>query len=138
MIRDPFRSSDTLPNFLQRLLRDVREREWLEKGATLTVPILARWCRAVVSPEFGGAALVAVDDLVEFLRMELCIVEQQFFKSQGSGGAMEEAAPRPDVDVEAVEAAKKVVARGAFPAQADEPSPLGAPGRMEKCKYIPL
>ena len=48
-----------------------------------------------------------MEDLVEFLRMELCVVEQQFVKSQSAGGAMEDAASRPDADVEAVEAAKR-------------------------------
>ena len=69
--------SDTALNFLERLLRDLHEREWLEKGATLDVTALARWCRAVVSPEFGGEQLASLDDLVEFLRLELCVVERQ-------------------------------------------------------------
>ena len=111
-----------------RIRADMQERDWLEAGA-VTVRGLARWCRASVSKIFGGEDMTSVEEVADFMWMELRVVVEQFFDTH-SGGAMDEGPERPDVDVEARDAAQKVVY--GYPGQAREPTKFEAEGRFAK------
>ena len=128
--------AETVVDFFEKIRADLHEREWLEQGE-MTVFSLAKWCRTVVGEDFGGDDFSSLEDLAEYMRLEFRIVHERHGVIDSSG-AMEDGAPRPDVDVEAEESAKRVagIATGkvsfGWHGVADDPSGMSEVGRFEK------
>ena len=124
--------AETAMDLFRRVREDLRTREWLTDGA-VSVLALVRWCREVVSPRFGGDELETLEELADFLRVELRVVQEHFFDGR-SAAVMEEMPDGVDVDVAAVKAAEKVVF--GFPGQDDAPTAFAAVGRLERAHAL--
>ena len=90
---------------LKRLEEELASREWLEDGE-LTVQSLARWCQEVVGGRFADPVdFGSLEELVEYMRVELRIVHEQS-ASLRSSCALEGNAGGGDPELEVREAAE--------------------------------
>jgi len=96
-------------------------------GGLVTVGSLAAWCRYRVDQDFGRAHDESDEEVEDILRFELCSVEQ-FFGTEGSGGAMEHGEEFLDAEEEAARVAETVV--HGWPAVSSEPVPAADVGRF--------
>ena len=70
--------------FFRKVKEDLARRDWLEDGE-VTVRSLARWCREVVGGRFADDVdFVDLEELVEYMRVELKIVQEQSASLRGS------------------------------------------------------
>ena len=98
-------------------------------GGLVTVAALAAWCLYRVDRDFGRAHDESDEELEDILRFELCSVEQ-FFGTEGSGGAMEHGEEVLDAEEEAARVAESVV--HGWPAVSSEPVPAADVGRFPR------
>ena len=131
--------AETPVDFFQRLKESLRRRDGLEEGA-VTVAALARWCW-----EVGGGRVDAsgdfetLEDLTEYLRLVLHIVQEQSLSFRGSG-ALEGAVDGLDADESLRQAAEHLANVGPQSARtvfgwhkiSEEPSPFRDVGRLER------
>ena len=98
-------------------------------GGLVTVGSLAAWCRYRVDQDFGRAHDESDEEVEDILRFELCSVEQ-YFGTEGSGGAMEHGEEVVDAEVEAARVAESVI--HGWPAVSSEPVPAADVGRFAR------
>ncbi len=96
-------------------------------GGLVTVGSLAAWCRYRVHQDFGRAHDESDEEVEDILRFELCSVEQ-FFGTEGSGGAMEHGEEVLDAEEESARVAESVV--HGWPAVSRKPVPAADVGRF--------
>ena len=101
--------AETDVGFFRKLKDDLLRRDWLEDGE-VTVRAVARWCREVVGGRFADTDdFESLEDLAEYMRVELRIVQEQSASVRASC-AMEGELDGLDVDESARQAAEHLAA----------------------------
>ena len=131
--------AETDVGFFRKLKDDLLRRDWLEDGE-VTVHALARWCREVVGGRFADTDdFVSLEDLAEYMRVELQIVQEQSASVRASC-ALEGELDGLDVDESARQAAEHLAAVAPRAGKAvyswhkieQDPSGMRDPGRIER------